>query len=452
MVFRFTLLICLLISQAAALPPDLRENCLAPSSDLFPDTHFLGTPKEDFPLSKSAKLILDSLGTTPAGALPQTILLKKLLSEETVQSLPFEINSQGLAFFRELLPIQVELAPQAHLIVYSNEKGIPDSFYPHQKTGPFGVMVFDPSRTFAFFFDMTELFYKKKEEDLGLRFQPWNERILWALQKEWLPKSTALLHLNLIRRRFHILDKPYEILVMDGAIFNPNDIYSRDFQTALLEYRDEIKGKRVAEIGVGTGINLIHLLRAGAAKVAGNDISMAHVLLARWNLQFAADTGMIPQSRVRDASVNWGNGWEGIPEADWYLFNAPSIRSDSEMMEKRTLDEIRKNSICIPVQLFRDLMSQLKGRLHRPATRALWRILPTEQSGLSRVSQEELALKMKKYSFRWPRKDISWAEAAAESLIVEYGLEGALQEAHFNHYGGIFLIESQASPSLDNSL
>jgi len=69
--------------------------------------------------------------------------------------------------------------------------------------------------------------------------------------------------------------------------FDPTDPWTETFQKGL--ERAELSGKRIYEVGIGTGINVAFLLRiCGAAHVSGSDLDPRLVVLAERNVRSLA--------------------------------------------------------------------------------------------------------------------------------------------------------------------
>ena len=308
---------------------------------------------------------------------------------------PLTFTEDGVRFFSALLYGE-DVAPEGYLL--SLEGNTP--LFGEHKVISYGIM-FQRKTGEPLLFDISEAIVSA-EESLSL-----NARMLAQLAIPFLypetpaPKPYAqtirlkrttnkvVLPIQERLRKIWGTSGIFTMFSIDNFdVFETIDKHSVDFQTAVLDNPGIFEGKDIGIIGVGTGIDLLNVLKSGAKSVWATDINPMHVMLANWNFQFALETGQIPPSAAASVKIFYQDGFTRQPDADIYLFNAPRVVSEEEFIdrvERNPLghESFANHSYYMKADKFFELFGELKRRLQRHPSLAIWRVLLSEESGLA---------------------------------------------------------------------
>ncbi len=185
------------------------------------------------------------------------------------------------------------------------------------------------------------------------------------------------------------------------VIFEPHDVYSVDVQSFLNERNlsnpDLFKGKRVLEIGSGTGVNLHHFKRFGARVVTLDDIFAVYAMITDWNRVFSKELN--PSEVDQEISVLVQSGIPSETDADVLVINTPQVASAARMQSKPA--GIVTNSRGISKQDFLKLFNEISNyMLSHPHVDVLMRLSAETDSGLVATSilPEAVIKKMDEYA------------------------------------------------------
>jgi len=149
-------------------------------------------------------------------------------------------------------------------------------------------------------------------EGIGHAF-PANARNRTMLRKPlYFRKGANLIETPLLNRRIHITE----------TVLYPDNVFTESFLRFIDTNKELFKGKRVLELGTGSGVLAIALARAGAMVVAG-DISPEAVEIAQKNIK---EEDQAVQGRIK---VFVSDLYKGIPSEDmqrgfdFVVFNHP---------------------------------------------------------------------------------------------------------------------------------
>jgi release factor glutamine methyltransferase len=157
-----------------------------------------------------------------------------------------------------------------------------------------------------------------------------------------------------------IEDLPQPLAQFETVFWDPRDTPSL---RRLLRATDTVKGKRVLEIGTGTGLLALCSLQAGAAHVIATDINANAVLNARFN---GGRLGFAGKFEVRQVSLAQPGAYEVIPadeQFDVIISNPPWVNRVPQRIDEFALYDASFN-------LLRTLLDGLPRHL-RPGGRAL---------------------------------------------------------------------------------
>lgn len=349
----------------------------------------------DFSRSQTLHAILGSLGRFPKGRIEvqkEPLYIPQPESETTC--VPFQLGSEGKKFFREIFDMKHPSA-QAHLLMLAGQRTGGLSYLTGAKILPLGIIVNSREGDATCFFDLSYVLTEGKwkfpivtefANNACILDFPGKPKVSTSVS---LQTSTTVKAVDLAQelQRNYGNDGLMQLMNMEwrgpnmsmqGCFISHTHKQSEDFQELLLRRAQILlKGRKVSEIGTGNGIVPIYALKFGAKSVRATDISLASVMLARWNLVFAQETGQIPPVPEGQVEISHKSGF-APGEADTYLFNTPSIRNKKEILD---IDK-KSKTYAMPEEEFMPLFEELKTRLEIPGTRALWRMLPVFPDGV----------------------------------------------------------------------
>jgi hypothetical protein len=379
--------------QDATFTPRLR----ARAAQLVTFENFFGS----FALSNTLKLMLSSIGDFSAG-----FKFHNLESRQSWQRIgeaghiPFTLTEEGMAFIRGSSRFD-DWSDKAHLVVSQKDGGFSTSKQNEQqivgmKALPCGIMVVSRDQRRSLYIDLTEFILGNQENTmLGRNLVA----ALYALEQKILPRpayktweyvASSSSELTGYDRRMNLLFvgeewyKPFSdgstppVHLQRGFIHSDKD--SIDFQTFLVENARLFLGKRVAEVGSGTGVNLVHALQLGASAVTATEPSVFYALMALWNLQYAEDTEQIAKGSVVRSNLILGPGVPDYP-AEVYLGNLPKILEIGDLQSRRftrdsMADPLLALSLAFTEPDFMGLYKPLEERVIRDGAKLLLRIMP----------------------------------------------------------------------------
>lgn len=392
--------------------------------------------KDYFLVPRTSQKVLNSLGS-----FEEELIIKKIGKFECIN---FNLNEDGKSSLRELLDLE-SVDAKAHLLYKrTTDKNLKKS------VEMAGILFKEPDGNKVFFLNITDLStgYNKQNRFYDEGINPDCGRMAYTASLQLFPEINNP-EIKVIRLKREALTRylsgPYdtyftspfelEMLVLEDEtgkdlnfIFFPSDPFSQDFQITLHVLHTKTKlfqDKTIVEIGAGTGVNNLLGLKFGAKKIKTIDISRLYVLLSRWNIEFAKETGQVEETSAEQVKINLGNSFNSISStgADIYLFNSPSIRSKKEIKEyskgEKTLKTIGNFMLT---EDFMALFEQQKEMLlFNPDAVAIWRILPSEDSGLEKVNEAELI------EFEGPRikardRTLLKSKAMGKKFLKESGL------------------------------
>ena len=336
------------------------------------------------------------------------------------------LGPEGRDFFHEIFGAQVENHAQ---YLWTKQPGA-------TTLSPLGIVVREPRYGLLFFFYLAEA---ESAPHQDLRFQPAKEarRLLAASGQDHRIASVVTLrqvalspeHYGLakdLRSRFAFAPilKLWTLTQGDYGekdfIFGAEHPTSSSFQQVLGENHDLFKDADVREVGVGSGVNLIHALRYGASSIEATDTTAAYCLLARWNLQLARETHQVPEFSDTAVRIFRADGFGPMSLGTLYLGHLPSVRSAVEYKGKSSQEvPLMAQAAYISAENFRMIMDNLKDRLMRSPSRAIWRVIPSVHSGLSALTEEQQALLQRDIA------DGDYRDQCRRSLIAENYLNQA---------------------------
>jgi len=172
------------------------------------------------------------------------------------------------------------------------------------------------------------------------------------------------------------IEEDYFVFARDhfAHVYGSVSIDSIEFQELLCLKKELIQNRRVQEIGVGTGANMVLAMKFGARSFIGTDKSILAVTLSKWNLQYAVDTSIIPESAKEHIQILHQEGFAS--DADIFLFNTPAI----DFVQKKETPQAarlshRDMSISMSKSEFEMLFEELTRRLNQPGKQAIWRFV-----------------------------------------------------------------------------
>ncbi|MBI2119262.1 MAG: methyltransferase domain-containing protein [Elusimicrobia bacterium] len=383
--------------------------------------------------------LLNSLGELKAD---QTIAVGKRSS-----AIPLTLNDEGVLFFKELFSL--ENAPKDCYLLSYRTKSMEQEI-------PYGIIVMSDN---PYFLNLTEypLF-----QGLDINFNataqanaaadvlfPGDFTPIGTYSEVSIKTIKADPYLNHSAKAPRNLGDPFTMLVLNrDRVFLPTDKESKSYQRVLYNRRELFKNKSVLEIGVGTGVGLLVALRLGANSVSGTDISAVHVMLTRWNLQYAQETKQIKPIEQRKVNVVIGNGFVSLPLHDLYLWNTPGISSKKEVDKYLSAHkETMRNSLGIYSDQFISILTELKERLMQPNAKAIWRIILNKDNGL--VDEKPIQVSMLEPELEREAKVIEQFRDRAVRFLEKYGLNGKLvSDDSANDNSNIYFIEGIESHPL----
>lgn len=343
----------------------------------------------NFSRSGTLHAILGSLGRFPKGRIEvrmEPLHIPQPESEAT--SVPFLLGSEGKKFFREIFDMKHPSA-QAQVLTLEGKRAGGLSYLTGAKVLPLGIIVSSREGDASCFFDLSYVLTEGRwkfpivtefANGTMARSFPGKPKVSTAVS---LTLDTTIKTVELAQdlQRDHGYDGLMQLMNMSwsgtrssvqGCFIPHTHKQSEDFQELLLRKAEIlIKGKRISEIGTGNGIVPLYAYKFGAKKIMATDISLASVMLARWNLVFAQETGQVPPIPEGQIEIFHKGGF-APGEADSYLFNTPSIRNKEALLKT----DPKSRTYGMPEEDFMPLFEELKGRLDVPGARALWRVLP----------------------------------------------------------------------------
>ncbi|MFC1767761.1 hypothetical protein ACFLZ2_04325 [Candidatus Margulisiibacteriota bacterium] len=307
--------------------------------------------------------------------------------------IPFTLNKNGKDFFSELLRID-GAASKAHLLTIRSKHAAGENSGAAAAHLPYGLMfkgydgpqyMGNRGTEWIYFFDWSTVLLGGEED---LRFSRAvieagkSSRLQLFPRSESMMLDTCLTAAHTKRHRYDdaSFDERFDLLTVynNDNIFPHTNSFSEDFQEVLWRNAHRFPGKKVAILGPGTGADTVYARRFGASSIWASDISLAYVLLSRWNFQFAQDTGQIDAMTSGSVNIHHNHDLKQAPQADIYLFNTPAIRScDTFDQDISSRGELDGRSMFIPEEEFMPLFGELTKRLKKDGSSAIWRIIPS---------------------------------------------------------------------------
>lgn len=372
---------------------------------------------------------------------------------ERLGSIDVTLTNEGKQFFAELLSQnENRILEEAHLLTYENSLPVHQKRYPGLNVLPLGLLIRLNDQNRFYFLSFAEMLLNKKEslnarlelyQDGERHFSRLLQQLPWLYVKLMFPGWTHTKgDIGVVHRatppQTSVMahDKRYwwELLSVETLRkgygeklpepFHPDEDCSVDFQESLITQKELFSGKRVLEIGVGSGVNILHALRFGARSVMGTERSWVSYFLANWNLVFSAETGQIdPENLDKKVILKKADGFGGFGPADLYLFNTPGVHSaDTLPILTRPKLNISQGSIYISVEDFLRLFEELANRLKWPGTRAIWRFMLSYDTGLVKVTAKDRELSVDFVTGRAKSK----TKIRAEKFLSRAGLSKEL--------------------------
>ncbi|OVE76843.1 hypothetical protein BVX98_04515, partial [bacterium F11] len=449
-----------------------QENSEPPESAALPQER--SSPRlEDFlegmDIRDTLQSIFESLGTFSDGTSIQyfTTEQKQQMELEDIEEggldgyIPFSLNESGQDFFHELMEIG-PLGKQAYLLTYENPPN--ESFGEGSNLSglPYGMLFETGDNGQFIYLDIADLFgirgfsgFLLADRLAEVLFPDHARKLLprsLLLTRQYTPHAEVDFATNERVKAEFDFDRTFEVLTIKEighsirrqlneeatlGFFPPEGIFSLDFQSGLVSQSSLFDNQRVGINGVGSGIDLLYVLKFGAKEVFANDPSHVHNLFANWNVQFAQDTGQLPSDTYSRVHITRGRDFEGIPTCSRYIFNAPSIHHPNEQNDLAYhYPQVLNSSRCIWVDQFRFYFRQLRGRLLEPDTKALLRIWPSAKSGLTQIDMDPD-----------PLHEEFIALAMAEEFLKDQGFDiNQVLPPHF-----FFLLENPTDPPPDQN-
>lgn len=378
---------------------------LAPASLAALNASWIERAFGKLPFPKTFSLILSSLGK-PTGMMERNALENSVLYG-SVDAEHFLLSKEGKLFFAELMGVNVkDVETIAYLLHFKSSKEDFQKRFPGIKTLPYGLMVQFPKQSLVYFLNFTPL-HVSPNNRFDTKIDMFSEQgiypdLIHVLYKKVLtvlfpPEerqnivSSILSPLKAESPSAILVDHPLEILNLKHyyrsrqslaaqQLFSSEWAASLDFQESVVWLAGKFKNKRVFELGVGTGINLIYALKFGAKEVIGTDLFYSYLLVTKWNIEYARETGQISASGRAVLTRR-----KYFPKSDIYLFNAPAVRKVKEPILKNVFAAATK----IDVKIFLELFEKLKSRLRENGAFAVWRFLITPDAQIVDLSEEE---------------------------------------------------------------
>jgi len=402
----------------------------------------------DFRLLKTVRSILNSLGVFPQGLNKLTRSdFPKVLGGDYAGHIPFTLAKEGLAFFRSILEIE-NPERDAHLFVCRFGRGYDTEDEKRANVQgmqvlPIGILVKDADSPRVFLYDLSpfllgnyksdiiksninsalydslDRIYRERVDLIYIKVEtgktsPMSCPVQERLQERFgFDGSLEMLHLKRLRKENALATLPPGWDRYEDLGFSHLAPESRDFQDYYGAHAGLADGKRVAEIGAGTGVNLLYSLKYGAPTVTATEPEIAYALQALWNLQYAEDTLQIAAGLTARAELILG---PGLPPgaADLYLFHAPCIQSSARLAQGRyDLDGLSMRGCFIDEGIFVGIFRELSQRIRADNASALMRVMPgfpegdTNNFALSRAQLRKLQ------EGSWPTERIALARASA---------------------------------------
>ncbi|MCD4780004.1 MAG: class I SAM-dependent methyltransferase [Candidatus Omnitrophica bacterium] len=340
--------------------------------------------------------MIDSIASLSTGQEPRYVHTDKGGNQHGF--LPVTLNQKG----QDLMGLfeNVSVSSRAYLMVFKSEKGNYNGRFDDYNHLPLAIVVRDETNQRNLLLDISQLFTFHWHTDWIMEqaqgvmragqlsdISSWQALTLGVNESDYLVfpenKATGKDALNnafqlLTIQSFNPPDysnplyDPFDVRPHQ-EIFSPTDPASMDFQRALAEKRNIFKGKSVHVLGPGVGVDVLYSLYYGASSVSYYDTNPAHNLLTAWNVQYARDTGQIPQSGQAVLV-------DGIQDADLYLFNTPGVETPEFIRRKLAADGLKESQASRARLMydseFKPLFEQLENKLKSSDNAiAIWRLL-----------------------------------------------------------------------------
>jgi ubiquinone/menaquinone biosynthesis C-methylase UbiE len=339
----------------------------------------------------------------------------RFYNDEWLGYLPAQIHQQGRDFFKELFDL--EEAPKEGRLIF---QGAGETLRP--------VAVGFAQESDTYFFEISKLFQNGPGgSSTGLTL-PFNERHgskhmmklkkidtgYWNLGprnkveaefENWMTRPQN--HFDI----FHIQNVNLSNVLIN-KIFSSSYHASVDFQTELWKIRDSVADQNVIDVGVGSGIQALWVAKYGAKAYYGTEPFAVPWNIARWNIQYAKETGQIPReftTKILNQAGVYPDKKQGL-----YLANLPAAASPEEI-ERMTIQGKYNTNTRMPKEEFEMIMSDLKGRLTQGASQALVRVIPfSKKSGFKVLNADA--------------REGEWIRPTVEHYLREEGFIGALSK------------------------
>jgi hypothetical protein len=312
--------------------------------------------------------------------------------------IPITLNKEG----QDLIGVleNADVNAQAYLMVFNSKKGNYRGEFDDFKHLPLAILIKDETHQRNVVLDISQLFsfYWRSdwimEQAQGVtQAAQLSDADNWQVLTLGLNESDYLVYpedkeagKGAVNNAFQLLTiQPYEKANIFNPLFDPFDIQphlqifspsnpaSMDFQRAMAETRNVFKGKSVNVLGPGIGVDVLYALFYGAEKVSYFDTNPVHNLLTAWNVQYAKDTGQIPQTGEVVLT-------DGIDDADLYVFNTPGVNTQEFIRRKLRVDGLQESHasrahLMVDTE-FTALFEQLQDKLTASGdAQAIWRLL-----------------------------------------------------------------------------
>lgn len=417
-----------------------------PAFGLSPVSPLSGRGDSEPRLEKIFRAILESLGSVNPEEPAQTLRLPEFPSIRQACAIPFVLSREGAAVFAEMLKTEPHLvSPRAHVLFIEGR--------------PAGMAVRHHFGKGLFFLTFSAQLFGRPDgaegeisreclaalyprgEDAVRQFSTLHlvEVPPYHLRRPGTPPALRLLSIRHDRHEEGGVERPARL----PELFAPDDLASVDYQQILHRNRGLFPGKKVMEIGAGTGVNAIWALRFGAGQVRGTEISFAYHALSRWNLAYAEETGQIPPGSAAKVELIRGNGFAGVPDdADLYLFNTPRVgKADDMPWIVEGVEYLDLMAYNILAEQFFPLFAELKRRLAANGSLGIWRILIGEGAlGLGAPSREELYR-----SLNLSPLQIAGSRLLSEFFLRRENISFAMLSPEMGPPGDIYLLSVESS-------
>lgn len=368
----------------------------------------------DIEIAPTLELVIRSLGGFQQGEQIIPLELPDPMEGEVTGYIPFHLNEEGRMVFEELLMHEEgTLSEEAFLLTYKSDA------LTHQKllgglwVLPYGILVRSKETKEYYFLNFAQLFidpqvfvnpapsqFQLLQADLAKLFYSLYIEYAKLLlpQSQRIDRRMGYLELSEVSGKSFLSEDPkYKLNLLTisnseipgrnhlPSLFASGFDSSLEFQEAFLAMENEIKGRRVQELGVGSGVNALNAWRFGASSFVGTDIFQTYVLLSRWNLQYAQDTKQIP--KVPEGKIKFIRKW-GFAEsnAEIYISNLPAVYPDERFsLFKDESPNLQNRALYISETHFAILFKELKERLLEPGTKALWRVMISDLTKLVEI-------------------------------------------------------------------